>query len=136
MRRLSNFGQNRFKIQKFRFQKRYASLLLVSTTTFPAWNNSKPRHIATHFPLTHKDNLSILLLRKSNVLSFYTPSSKKRVLIIHFIIFSPPQIFMLICEPEGHECLLNKRWKTVKINIIPPKPPLGGFVLCIEIYFP
>ena len=50
-------------------QKRYASLLLVSNTTFPAWNNLKSPHIVTLFSLTHKENFPKLFFRKSNVLS-------------------------------------------------------------------
>jgi len=55
-----------------------------------AWNNSKPPHIVTLFSLTHKDNFSILFIRKSNVLSnqikfLYSLSEKAMSYQINFI---------------------------------------------------
>ena len=69
MEKSVQFRQNRCEIQNSQLQKKYASLLAVTKTKFPAWNNSDAQHIVTLFPLTHK------------VDCLYTPSRKKRVLI-------------------------------------------------------
>ena len=68
-RSLSNLGQNTCEIQNSQLQKKYASLLTVTKTKFPTWNDLDAQHIVT------------LFLLKLKVDCLYTPSRKKRVLI-------------------------------------------------------